>query len=101
MKRVLVLLVIVSLLSGSLFAATDLSAEKTPRTVAQPVLAKHAKRIGAVLPKGWSISTKGSMVTVLRDKEVRGEPIRIINIPRSDKPNSVAWIFHTSLRFSP
>lgn len=100
MKRLLVLLGIVSLLSGSLFAAADLTAEKTTRTATQPVVAKHAKRIGAVLPKGWSVSTKGQMVTVRRDKEVRGEQFWV-NMSPLDKPKIVTWTFCTALRFAP
>jgi glutathione peroxidase len=68
--------------------------------LSKAVVSKHAKRIGAVLPKGWSVSMKGSMVTAQRDKEVRGEQLEV-NAPAMRKPKIVTWTFRILLRFAP
>ena len=94
MRVVLVLTLMTIVFLG---AGAQASSETAP---SKAVVAKHAKRIGAVLPKGWSVSTKGSMVTVRRDKAVRGEQFWA-NMSSADKPEIVTWTYCIPLRFAP
>ena len=94
MRVVLVLTLMTIVFLG---AGAQASSETAP---SKAVVAKHAKRIGAVLPKGWSVSTKGSMITVRRDKKVHGERFWA-NMSSADKPEIVTWTYCIPLRFAP